>query len=79
MVAGNFKIDPLGDHKTKTQQVIRSRGQHCGDIELTGYLSNEAGPVPLVLDLRMPTTVSEVALTLTLMGTYITQMILIGH
>jgi hypothetical protein len=32
---------------------IKSRGQHCGDIELAGYLANEAGPVPLVLDLRI--------------------------
>ncbi len=37
----------------KTQQVARSRGQHCGDIELGGYLANSAGPVPLVLDLRI--------------------------
>ncbi len=36
-----------------TQQVVKSRGQHCGDIELTGYLANAAGPVPLVLDLRI--------------------------
>jgi hypothetical protein len=41
-------------HKVKTQQVVKSRGQHCGDIELAGYLANEAGPVPLVLDLRIP-------------------------
>jgi hypothetical protein len=27
--------------------------QQCGDIELTGYLANETGPVPLVLDLRI--------------------------
>jgi hypothetical protein len=33
--------------------VIKNRGQHCGDIELTGYLANESGPVPLVLDLRI--------------------------
>jgi hypothetical protein len=33
--------------------VVKSRGQHCGDIDLTGYLANEAGPVPLVLDLRI--------------------------
>jgi hypothetical protein len=39
--------------KVKTQQVVKSRGQHCGDIELGGYLSNEAGPVSLVLDLRV--------------------------
>ena len=37
----------------KTQQVVKSRGQHCGDIELAGYLANAAGPVPLVLDLRI--------------------------
>jgi hypothetical protein len=40
-------------HKVKTQHVVKSRGQHCGDIELTGYLANETGPVPLVLDLRI--------------------------
>jgi hypothetical protein len=37
----------------KTQQVARSRGQRCGGIELAGYLANAAGPVPLVLDLRI--------------------------
>jgi hypothetical protein len=37
----------------KTQQVARSRGQRCGDIELAAYLANAAGPVPLVLDLRI--------------------------
>jgi hypothetical protein len=26
---------------------------HCGDIDLAGYLANAAGPVPLVLDLRI--------------------------
>jgi hypothetical protein len=40
-------------HKVKTHQVLKSRGQHCGDIELAGYLANEADPVPLVLDLRI--------------------------
>jgi hypothetical protein len=40
-------------HKVKTQQVVKIRGQHCGDIELTDYLANAAGPVPLVLDLRI--------------------------
>jgi hypothetical protein len=40
-------------HKIKTQQVVKNRGQYCGDIELAGYLANEAGPVPLVLDLRI--------------------------
>ena len=40
-------------HKVKTQQVTRSRGQRCGDIELSGYLVNETGPVSLVMDLRL--------------------------
>jgi hypothetical protein len=35
------------------QQVTKSQGQHCGDVELGGYLANAAGPVPLVLDLRI--------------------------
>ena len=39
--------------KVKTEQVIRIRGQHCGDIDLTGYLTNQSDPVPLVLDLRI--------------------------
>ena len=30
-----------------------SRGQQCGDIEFAGYLTNAAGPLPLVLDLRI--------------------------
>jgi hypothetical protein len=51
-------VDQVADlfrttHKVKTQQVVKSRGQHCGDIELVGYLANEAGPLPLVLDLRI--------------------------
>jgi hypothetical protein len=51
-------VDQIADlfrttHRVKTQQVIKSRGQHCGDIELAGYLANEAGSVPLVLDLRI--------------------------
>jgi hypothetical protein len=39
--------------KAKTQQVARSRGQQCGDNGLSGYRTNAAGPVPLVLDLRI--------------------------
>ena len=51
-------VDQLADHfrtthKVKTQQVVKNRGQHCGDIELAGYLVNAAGPVSLVLDLRI--------------------------
>ena len=33
--------------------MVKSRGQHCGDVELTGYLANAGGPVPWVLDLRI--------------------------
>ena len=33
--------------------MVKSRGQHCGDIELVGYLANASGPVPLVMDLRV--------------------------
>ena len=56
--AHDWAVEQLADlfrttHKAKTQQVVRSRGHHCGDIELTGYLANTAGPVPLVLDLRI--------------------------
>ena len=40
-------------HKVKTQQVVRNRGQRCGDIELTGYLANVTGPVPLLMDLHI--------------------------
>ena len=56
--AHDWKVDQVADlfhttHKTKTHQVIRSRGHHCGDIELAGYLDNQAVPVSLVLDLRI--------------------------
>ncbi len=37
----------------KTERVVRSRGQRCGDIEFAGYLENETDPVPLVMDLRI--------------------------
>jgi hypothetical protein len=51
-------VDQLPDlfrttHKVKTQQVLKNRGQHCGDTEIAAYLANEADPVPLVLDLRI--------------------------
>jgi hypothetical protein len=54
----DWSVDQLPDlfrttHKVKTQQVVKSRGHHCGDIELGGYLSNISDPVPLVLDLRV--------------------------
>jgi hypothetical protein len=56
--AHDWAVDQFADlfrtrHKVKTQQVVKSRGQPCGDIELAGYLVNATGPVPLVLDLRI--------------------------
>ncbi len=53
-----WMVDLIADlfrttHRVTTQQVIKSRGQHCGDIEIEGYLVNESGPVSLVLDLRI--------------------------
>ncbi len=33
--------------------MARSRCQRCGDIELTGYLTNTSGPVSLVMDLHI--------------------------
>ncbi len=54
----DWVVDQLPDlfhttHKVKTQQVVKIRGHHCVDIELTGYLANESGPVPLVIHLRV--------------------------
>jgi hypothetical protein len=54
--AHDWAVEQLADlfrttHKVKTQQVVRSRFQRCGDIELAGYLANAAGPVSLELDL----------------------------
>jgi hypothetical protein len=56
--AQDWAADQIADlfrttHKVKTQQVARSQGQRCGDIELAAYLANEGGSVPLVLDLRI--------------------------
>ena len=53
-----LEVDQVADffrttHKVKTQKVVKSRGHHCGDIELVSYLTNESDPVPLVLDLRI--------------------------
>jgi hypothetical protein len=38
-------------HRVKTQPVVKNRGQDCGDVNLTGYLTNTTVPVTLVLDL----------------------------
>jgi hypothetical protein len=56
--AHDWTVDQLTDlfrttHRVKTQQVVKSHGQHCGDIELAGYIANTSDPVPLVLDLRL--------------------------
>ena len=56
--AHDWVVDQLADlfrttHKVKTQQVVKSRGRHYGDLELAAYLANAAVPVPLVLDLRL--------------------------
>jgi hypothetical protein len=56
--AHDWAVDQIADlfrktHKVKTHQVVSSRDQRCGDIQLAGYLANAAGPVPLVLDLRI--------------------------
>jgi hypothetical protein len=78
-------VDQIADlfhttHKVKTQQVIKSRGQHCGDIELAGYFANETGPVPLVLDLRIAhDRFGSCSDPIVLMETYTTLITEIGH
>ena len=42
----DWVVDQLDDlfhttHKVTTKQVVKNRGQHCGDIELLGHLPNE--------------------------------------
>ena len=55
--AHDWAVEQLADlfRKTtkvvKTQEVARSRGQRCGDIELAAFLADVAGPVTLVMDL----------------------------
>ena len=76
----DWTVDQLADlfrttHTVKTQQVIKSRGQDCGDIELPGYLTNVVGPVSLVMDLRITLTDTGELLTLVLMDIYVILMI----
>ena len=52
----DWVVEQLADlfrttHRVRTQQVTKSRGQRCDDIELVVYLSNDVDPVPLVMDL----------------------------
>jgi len=47
--AHDWAFDQLADlfrttHKAKTQQVVKIRGQHCGDIELSGISGEYGGP-----------------------------------
>jgi hypothetical protein len=56
--AHDWAVDQLADlfrttHTVKAKHVTKSRGRHCGDVELAAYLANAAGPVPLVLNLRI--------------------------
>jgi hypothetical protein len=39
--------------KVTPTHVSRSRGQWCGDIELSDFLADAAGPIDLVMDLRI--------------------------
>jgi hypothetical protein len=38
---------------SKTEHVTKSRGRHCGDIELSSNLTNTTDPVSLVMDLHI--------------------------
>jgi len=54
----DWMVDQVADlfhttDKVKTHQVVKIRGQHCGDIDLVGYVANEADPVTLVQDLHI--------------------------
>ncbi len=40
-------------HKTKTVHVTKTRGRHCGDIDLTVLFPSTKGPVSLMVDLRI--------------------------
>ena len=56
--AHDWAADQIADlfrttHKVKTQQMARSRGQRCGDIELSVHLASGVGPVPSVPDFRI--------------------------
>ena len=47
--AHDWAVQQLADlfrttHKVKTERVVRSRGQRCGDLEIASYLTNETDP-----------------------------------
>jgi hypothetical protein len=56
--AHDWVVDQLDDlfrttDHTKMQHVTKSRGRHCGDIQVTSYLTNTSDPLPLVMDLHI--------------------------
>ena len=59
-------------HKVKTQQFLKNRGHHCGDIELVGYLANEATRCHWCWTFTLTTTELGVALTLLSTDTCVT-------
>ena len=66
----DWVVDQLADlfrttHRVKTQQAVKSRGQHCGDIELMPLAQSR-----WFWTSESPMTVLAVALTLLLMGDY---------
>ena len=50
-IADLFHSEICTTHNVTTQQVAKSRGQRCGDIQIVTYLPDASGPVSLVLDL----------------------------
>jgi hypothetical protein len=76
----DWSVEELADlflitHKVKTKHVTKNMGRHCGDIELTTYLVNTVGPVPLVLDLLIVHDRFGSSSDPSLNDTYITLMI----
>ncbi len=57
--AHDWAVEQLADlfrttHKVKTEQhMTKSRGRHCGDIEVTSHLPDVSDPVSLVLDFHI--------------------------
>jgi hypothetical protein len=79
-----WAVDHLADlfrttHRVKTQQVVKSRGQHCGGIELAGYLQNRLGRCLWCWTSALLMSVGDVALTLLLTGTSIILTTEISH
>ncbi len=70
-------VDQIADlfrttHKVKTQQVVKSHGQHCGDVQLVGYLSTRRTRCHWCWISASPMTELGVVLTLLLMDRYVT-------